>query len=82
MRRQRAFKQEWFAPTGSFKDRGATVMISTLRQQGIDRVLEDSSRNGGAAIAAYAAAGGMRVKILVPAFAVMLRYQPGPPGSS
>lgn len=62
------FKLEWFAPTGSFKDRGATVMISTLRQQGIDRVLEDSSGNGGAAIAAYAAAGGLRAKILVPAY--------------
>jgi threonine synthase len=62
------FKLEWFAPTGSFKDRGAAVMISTLRQQGIDRVLEDSSGNGGAAIAAYAAAGGMRAKILVPAY--------------
>ena len=61
------FKLEWFAPTGSFKDRGATVMISTLRQQGIGRVLEDSSGNGGAAIAAYAAAAGMRSKILVPA---------------
>jgi threonine synthase len=62
------FKLEWFAPTGSFKDRGASVMISTLRQQGIERVLEDSSGNGGAAIAAYAAAGGMRSKILVPAY--------------
>jgi threonine synthase len=62
------FKLEWFAPTGSFKDRGASVMISTLRQQGIDRVLEDSSGNGGAAIAAYAAAGGMRARILVPAY--------------
>jgi threonine synthase len=62
------FKLEWFAPTGSFKDRGAAVMISTLRQQGIDRVLEDSSGNGGAAIAAYAAAGGIGAKILVPAY--------------
>jgi len=61
------FKLEWFAPTGSFKDRGATVMLSTLRQQGIEVVLEDSSGNGGAAIAAYAAAGGLRAKILVPA---------------
>jgi len=34
-------------------------MISTLRQQGIDRLLEDSSGNGAAAIAAYAAAGGI-----------------------
>lgn len=61
------FKLEWFAPTGSFKDRGASVMISMLRQQGIDHLLEDSSGNGGAAVAAYAAAGGIRAKILVPA---------------
>jgi len=61
------FKLEWFAPTGSFKDRGASVMISMLRQQGIVHLLEDSSGNGGAAIAAYAAAAGIRAKILVPA---------------
>jgi threonine synthase len=60
-------KLEWVMPTGSFKDRGASVMLSVLRQQGIDAVLEDSSGNGGAAIAGYAAAGGMRAKILVPA---------------
>src|SRR5260221_2194352 len=62
-----SFKLEYFAPSGSFKDRGASVMISILRQQGIGRVLEDSSGNGGAAIAAYAAAGGIGAKILVPA---------------
>jgi len=61
------FKLEWFAPSGSFKDRGASVMISLLRQQGIARVLEDSSGNGGAAVAAYAAAAGLGAKILVPA---------------
>ena len=62
------FKLEWFAPTGSFKDRGASVMVSILREQGIGRILEDSSGNGGAAIACYAAAAGMRAKILVPAY--------------
>jgi threonine synthase len=62
------FKLEWFSPTGSFKDRGASVMISALRQQGVTRVLEDSSGNGGAAIAAYAAAAGIQAKILVPAY--------------
>jgi threonine synthase len=62
------FKLEWFAPTGSFKDRGASVMVSILRQQGVTRLLEDSSGNGGAAIAAYAAAGGVKAKILAPAF--------------
>ncbi len=60
-------KCEWFMPTGSFKDRGASVMLSLLRQQGVACVLEDSSGNGGAAIAAYAAAGGMRATILAPA---------------
>ncbi|MGE0419894.1 MAG: pyridoxal-phosphate dependent enzyme [Acetobacteraceae bacterium] len=60
-------KCEWFMPTGSFKDRGASVMLSLLRAQGIDHVLEDSSGNGGAAVSAYAAAGGMRATIMAPA---------------
>jgi threonine synthase len=60
-------KCEWFMPTASFKDRGASVMLSLLRQQGIRAVLEDSSGNGGAAIAAYAAAGGMAATIMAPA---------------
>ncbi|MCX8132938.1 MAG: pyridoxal-phosphate dependent enzyme [Roseococcus sp.] len=59
-------KCEWFMPTGSFKDRGASVMLSLLREQGVRAVLEDSSGNGGAAIAAYAAAGGMEASIFVP----------------
>ncbi len=59
-------KCEWFMPTGSFKDRGASVMLSLLRQQGVRAVLEDSSGNGGAAIAGYAAAGGMTATILAP----------------
>jgi len=60
-------KCEWFMPTGSFKDRGASVMLSLLREQGISAVLEDSSGNGGAAVSAYAAAGGMAATIFVPA---------------
>jgi threonine synthase len=42
-------------------------MLSLLRQQGIRTVLEDSSGNGGAAIAGYAAAGGMQATIMTPA---------------
>ncbi len=61
------FKLEWFNPTGSFKDRGTSVMLSVLRQQGVDAVLEDSSGNGGSSVAGYGAAGGLRVKILAPA---------------
>jgi len=59
-------KCEWFMPTGSFKDRGASVMLSLLRQQGIGAVLEDSSGNGGAAVSAYAAAGGLNATIMAP----------------
>lgn len=60
-------KCEWFMPTGSFKDRGASVMLSLLRSQGVTAVLEDSSGNGGAAVSAYAAAGGMAATIMAPA---------------
>jgi threonine synthase len=59
-------KCDWMMPTGSFKDRGASVMLSLLRAQGIAHVLEDSSGNGGAAVAGYAAAGGMRATIMTP----------------
>ncbi|WP_449282010.1 pyridoxal-phosphate dependent enzyme [Leucobacter sp.] len=61
------FKLEWFSPSGSFKDRGASVMLSALRQQGVRAVIEDSSGNGGAAIAAYGAAGGLDVTVFAPA---------------
>lgn len=61
------FKLEWFAPTSSFKDRGVSVMMSHLRRLGSTRVLEDSSGNGGASVAAYAAAAGIGAKIIVPA---------------
>jgi len=60
-------KCEWFMPTGSFKDRGASVMLSLLKDQGVEAVLEDSSGNGGAAVSAYAAAGGIAATIFVPA---------------
>ena len=59
-------KLEFLMPTGSFKDRGMTVMVSYLKGCGIDQVLEDSSGNAGASLSAYAAAAGMRCRILVP----------------
>ena len=60
------YKLEFMMPTGSFKDRGMTVMVSYLRNRGITSVLEDSSGNAGASLSAYAAAAGMRCRILVP----------------
>ncbi|MET9480133.1 threonine synthase [Streptomyces sp. NPDC006638] len=63
---QVSFKLEWFSPTGSFKDRGTSVMISHLAEQGVTDVIEDSSGNGGASVAAYCAAAGLGAEILVP----------------
>jgi threonine synthase len=58
------FKCEFMMPTGSFKDRGMTVMVSYLKRCGISHVLEDSSGNAGASLSAYAAAAlGMSSKI-------------------
>jgi threonine synthase len=61
-----AVKVEAVNPTASFKDRGTSVMISALRQQGVDELLEDSSGNGGSSVAAYSAAAGIQAQILAP----------------
>ncbi|MGE5247944.1 MAG: threonine synthase [Verrucomicrobiota bacterium] len=59
-------KLEQLFTTGSYKDRGAAVLVSKVRELGIDEVVEDSSGNAGCAIAAYAAMAGIRCRILVP----------------
>lgn len=59
-------KLEFMMPTGSFKDRGMTALITYLKGRGITSVLEDSSGNAGASLAAYSAAAGMQARILVP----------------
>ncbi|MBN1579656.1 MAG: threonine synthase [Anaerolineae bacterium] len=60
-------KQDQLFSTGSYKDRGASVLISQVRALGIDRVVEDSSGNAGCAIAAYCARAGITCDIYVPA---------------
>ncbi|MGX2998552.1 threonine synthase [Streptomyces sp. JNUCC 64] len=60
------FKLEWFNPTGSFKDRGSSVLVSALASRGVTEVVEDSSGNGGSSIAAYCAAAGLDATVLVP----------------
>lgn len=59
-------KLDCLFPTGSFKDRGATVMISKIREWGIREVLGDSSGNAAAAIAAYSGRAGMDCDMYVP----------------
>jgi len=69
-------KLEFLNPTGSFKDRGTAVLINMLRGLGVKRVVEDSSGNAGASLAAYAARSayyaarsGIEAEIYVPAYA-------------
>jgi threonine synthase len=59
-------KLESLAPTGSFKDRGTAVLVTALRGLGIERVVEDSSGNAGASLAAYAASAGITCELCVP----------------
>ncbi len=63
------FKLESQMPSGSFKDRGAAVMINHLLEVGVGPIHEDSSGNAGASTATYAAAAGIPCRIYVPAAA-------------
>jgi threonine synthase len=60
-------KQDHLFPSGSYKDRGAAVMVSMIAHLGIRRVVEDSSGNAGGAVAAYCARAGIQCDIYVPA---------------
>ena len=64
--RRTYFKLEFMAPTGSFKDRGTEVEINHLHAVGIRDVVEDSSGNAGASMAAYAARAGLKAAIFAP----------------
>lgn len=59
-------KLDYLCPTGSYKDRGSAVMLSKLKEWGVEEIIEDSSGNAGASIAAYAALAGIRASIYIP----------------
>ncbi len=59
-------KQDHIFLTGSYKDRGASVLISKVKELGIKEMVEDSSGNAGAAIAAYCAHADIKCHIFVP----------------
>ena len=59
-------KLEGLNPTGSFKDRGASLLISLLKNAGVQSVHDDSSGNAGASLAAYAARAEMDATLFVP----------------
>jgi threonine synthase len=58
---------ESVSPTASFKDRGATTTIARALDLGVERIVDDSSGNAGAAFATYAARAGIDAEIYVPA---------------
>lgn len=58
-------KNESLNPTGSYKDRGAALLANIVGKTQI--VMDDSSGNAGAALAAYAARAGLRAHIYAPA---------------
>lgn len=62
-------KLDFLMPTGSFKDRGTTVLVSALKTFGVSRVVEDSSGNAAASLSAYSARAGIDAEIFVPAHA-------------
>jgi threonine synthase len=59
-------KLEFLFPTGSFKDRGSSVMISKIKELRVKEIVEDSSGNAGASISAYSAKAKIKCHIFVP----------------
>ncbi len=63
------YKMESMNPTGSYKDRASSVLVSFLHSRGVTAAIEDSSGNAGASFAAYAARSMMQAKVFIPASA-------------
>ncbi|WP_431801108.1 threonine synthase [Halobacillus andaensis] len=59
-------KLDYLMPTGSFKDRGAAVLIAKALELGVTSVIADSSGNAGTAVAAYCARANIECNIYVP----------------
>lgn len=65
-RRKVLIKQDHLFPTGSYKDRGASVLISYAKEYSIESLVEDSSGNAGCSISAYSARAGISCEIFAP----------------
>ncbi len=63
------FKLEYLNPSGSFKDRGSSLVISHAYRLGYKRVLEDSSGNTGLSVSLYSCIYGLSATIIVPEYA-------------
>ncbi|MFU8772730.1 MAG: threonine synthase, partial [Anaerolineales bacterium] len=61
-----AFKLEYLNPTGSFKDRGSAAILSFIKSRDVKTMVEDSSANAGASLAAYSARAGIKARVFIP----------------
>ncbi len=61
-------KLEYSSPTGSFKDRGSSAMISMASQLGVNTVFLDSSGNAASSVSAYSAKLGTNCFVFVPEY--------------
>jgi threonine synthase len=62
-----SLKLDYLCPTGSFKDRGVSVLVSKTKELGISEYLGESSGNAGASLAAYTARAGIECRMYCPA---------------
>jgi len=62
-------KLEYTCPTGSFKDRGSSLLLSKAREIKASTVAIDSSGNAAASLAAYSAKAGIDCYVFAPAYA-------------
>ncbi|HET6681799.1 MAG TPA: threonine synthase [Gemmatimonadaceae bacterium] len=60
-------KDEGINPTASFKARGLSAAVTRARGSGATGLVVPTAGNAGAALAAYAVAAGMRVRVVAPA---------------
>jgi len=59
-------KHDYLFPSGSYKDRGSSIMLTVIKENGVFDIVEDSSGNAGASVAAYSAKAGIHCQVLVP----------------
>jgi threonine synthase len=59
-------KLDFLYPSGSYKDRGAAVLVSQAQALRVREVVQDSSGNAGAAVACYCAKAGIKCHVFVP----------------
>jgi len=65
------FKQEFTCPTGSFKDRGASVLVARARELGAKGLVIDSSGNAAVSLSTYSARTQMKCFVFIPSYASM-----------